>query len=118
MKESKSNSDLIKSIVEFIDSLSAQNELLFKKLENFPVSENQKMFLDNTIQTLNEIKNKLSFLKDKILTLDENLTHKLIEETGLIDELNNLNNTINSLLSTKIDRLIQIQLKNLPFSDN
>jgi ribosomal protein L29 len=119
MQENYTNSsDYIKSIVVYIDALLEQNEQFFTKIDQISKISVSKDFLIGIKEILTEINQKLTSLKKKLLSLDSKATHKAIEQTGVIEELNKLNYTINTLLSTKIDRLIQSDLNYYPFSDN
>lgn len=116
MQKNLNESDYINTILDYIDNLTSQNDLITDKLNS--ICQEKDDFLKDTKSILNEIKSKLVFLRSKIVTLDKNLTKEIIEEIGLMQELKTLDYTINTLLSTKISRLIQSNLRFKGFSDN
>jgi hypothetical protein len=118
MQPNLNESDYLSTILNYIDTLSSQNDLLAGKIELTCLQTEKDDFLKNTKSILSEIKNKLFFLRSKIVALDKNLTREIIEEIGLMQELETLDYTINTRLSTKISRLIQGNLRFKGFSDN
>ncbi len=118
MSTSINESDYLNNILNYIDKLSSQNDLLTGKIKLIRLQTETEDFFKNTQSILSEIKNKLSFLKSKIVALDKNLTSEIIEEIGLMQELKTLDYTINTLLGTKISRLNQSNLRFKGYSDN
>lgn len=98
MQQKLNESNYLSNILNYIDTLSSQNDLLTGRIELIYLQTENQDFLKNTQSILAEIKNKLSFLRSKIVALDKNFTLDIILEVGIIYELETLSYTINTLL--------------------
>ncbi len=110
MQHSINGNNYVKSILNYVKILFSQCDYLQSNIISLQKNIVDTDFLTETTKSLKDINQKLHFIENKILNFDKDKMSKLLLESNIISELNEIEITLNNRLNTKINRLIQSYL--------
>jgi hypothetical protein len=110
MQHSINGNNYVKSILNYVKILFSQCDYLQSNIISLQKNIGDTDFLTETTKSLKDINQKLHFIENKILNFDKDKMSKLLLESNIISELNEIEITLNNRLNTKINRLIQSYL--------
>jgi hypothetical protein len=110
MQHSINGNNYVKSILNYVKILFSQCDYLQSNIISLQKNIGDTDFLTETTKSLKDINQKLHFIENKILNFDKDKMSKLLLESNIISELNEIEITLNNRLNTEINRLIQSYL--------